>query len=312
MLDLTYVSVGVNRSPHCIDWSSDEVIYAAGNAVVLAKSHGDSLECVDTMVSHTDKVNSVSFVSGSGGTTNFVSSSTDGTAVFWSSFAPSHTLKGHEGSVSVAVGVQVDEGGNRFLVASASSDSTIKVWSIYCDREEYTLEDSIAVAKSGFANALRVHAMDGAALLFAATDDCNVHIYGKLLDGDKGAMRKLHSLRGHEDWVQCLDLTVDRSGDLLLASGGQDSFIRMWRFHRKTNGRSDTGNPSSSDGELKLKEEVIEVSEGLQLSVSLESVLAGHEDKVFGLRWQKSPNRYKKNFHIRITSSKVNGFFNTS
>ena len=43
--------------------------------------------------------------------------------------------------------------------------------------------------------------------------------------------------------------------------------------------------------ELKLKEEVIEVSEGLQLSVSLESVLAGHEDKVFGLRWQRSPSR---------------------
>ena len=290
MLDLVYVSVGVNRSPHCIDWSGDDVIYAAGNAVVLAKSRGDSLECVDTMVSHTDRVNSVSFVRGGGGA-NFVSASTDGTAVFWSSFAPSHTLKGHEGSVTVAVGIQTDEAGSRFLVASASSDSSIKLWSICSDKQEYTLDDSIAVPKSGFANALRVHAMDGAALLFAATDDCNVHIYGKLLDGDKGTMRRLHSLRGHEDWVQCLDLTVDRSGDLLLASGGQDSFIRMWRFHRKT---SDNGNPISGNGELKLKEEVIEVSEGLQLSVSLESVLAGHEDKVFGLRWQTSPKRYVK------------------
>ena len=293
MMDPVYVSVGVNRSPHCIDWSGDEVIYAAGNAVVRAKSRGgDSLECVDTMVSHTDRVNSVSFVRGGGGGANFISSSSDGTAVFWSSFAPSHTLKGHDGSVSVAVGIQIDDGvGNKFLVASASSDSTIKVWSIWSDRKECTLDDSIAVPKSGFANALRVHAMDGAALLFAATDDCNVHVYGKLLDGDKGTMRKLHSLRGHEDWVQCLDLTVDRGGDLLLASGGQDSFIRLWRFQRRTNGCSDKGSLSNSDGELKLKEEVIKVSEGLQLSVSLESVLAGHEDKVFGLRWQRSPNR---------------------
>ena len=45
-----------------------------------------------------------------------------------------------------------------------------------------------------------------------------------------------------------------------------------------------------------MKEEVIEVSAGLQLSVSLESVLAGHEDKVFGLRWQNELNRYELNF----------------
>ena len=61
-----------------------------------------------------------------------------------------------------------------------------------------------------------------------------------------------------------------------------------------------------------MKEEVIEVSVGLQLSVSLESVLAGHEDKVFGLRWQKKPNRYKNNFYIRMTATKLNGFFYTS
>ena len=289
MLDPVYVSVGVNRSPHCIDWRGDEVIYAAGNAVVRAKSNVDSLECVDTFVSHTDRMNSVSFVTGGDRRSHFVSSSTDGMAVFWSSFSPTHTLKGHEGSVSVAVGIRVDDGGDRFLVASASSDSTIKLWSILCDRNEWTLDESVAVPKSGFANALRVHAMDGAALLFAATDDCSVHVYGKLLDGDKGTMRRLHSLRGHEDWVQCLDLTVDRGGDLLLASGGQDSFIRLWRFQRKDN--DSNGIPSGEDGELKLKEEVIEVSDRLQLSVSLESVLAGHEDKVFGVRWQKSPNR---------------------
>ena len=226
MLDLVYVSVGVNRSPHCIDWSGDDVIYAAGNAVVHADNNrGDSLECVDTLVAHTDRVNSVSFVSGGNGS-HFVSSSTDGTVVLWSAFAPSHTLKGHEGSVSVAVGIRVGDCGSQFLVASASSDSTIKLWSIHCDRKEWVLDESIAVPKSGFANALRVHAVDGAALVFAATDDCGVHVYGKQLGGEKGTMRRLHSLRGHEDWVQCLDLTVDASGDLLLASGGQDSFIR--------------------------------------------------------------------------------------
>ena len=69
---------------------------------------------------------------------------------------------------------------------------------------------------------------------------------------------------------------------------------RLWRFQRKNiNGKEIQSN---DHGELKLKEEVIEVSAGLQLSVSLESVLAGHEDKVFGLRWQNEPKRYELNF----------------
>ena len=75
---------------------------------------------------------------------------------------------------------------------------------------------------------------------------------------------------------------------------------RLWRFQRKNiNGKEIQSN---DHGELKLKEEVIKVSAGLQLSVSLESVLAGHEDKVFGLRWQNEPNRYELNF-CRLQSS---------
>ena len=75
---------------------------------------------------------------------------------------------------------------------------------------------------------------------------------------------------------------------------------RLWRFQRKNiNGKEIQSN---DHGELKLKEEVIKVSAGLQLSVSLESVLAGHEDKVFGLRWQNEPKRYELNF-CRLQSS---------
>ena len=74
---------------------------------------------------------------------------------------------------------------------------------------------------------------------------------------------------------------------------------RLWRFQRKNiNGKEIQSN---GHGELKLKEEVIEVSAGLQLSVSLESVLAGHEDKVFGLRWQNEPNRCECNLVIKWT-----------
>lgn len=43
------------------------------------------------------------------------------------------------------------------------------------------------------------------------------------------------TLEGHEDWVRCLDLTSCPSEfssgyDLLLASGSQDNYIRLWRI----------------------------------------------------------------------------------
>lgn len=42
------------------------------------------------------------------------------------------------------------------------------------------------------------------------------------------------SLPGHTDWVRCLDIILDpkQPQDLLLVSGSQDHFIRIWRCHQ--------------------------------------------------------------------------------
>jgi elongator complex protein 2 len=47
---------------------------------------------------------------------------------------------------------------------------------------------------------------------------------------------KAITLEGHEDWVRCLSLTTYPSNsssaapDLMLASGAQDNYIRLWRI----------------------------------------------------------------------------------
>ena len=42
------------------------------------------------------------------------------------------------------------------------------------------------------------------------------------------------SLEGHEDWIRCLAIapcpSAHGGSDLLLASGSQDNFIRLWRI----------------------------------------------------------------------------------
>jgi WD40 repeat protein len=189
MLDLLYVSVGVNRSPHCIDWNGDDLIYAAGSAVVRAKCETDGPNCVDTMVAHSDRVNCVSFVSTS---SHFVSGSTDGTVVFWSDFAARQTFKGHTGSVTSVAGLQLDGSSDKFVLASASADSSIRIWMV--SGAEGDLDETIVVPKSGFANDLRLHQVGDHIIVFAATDDCNVRVYGKKIG--EGSIRELHKLKG--------------------------------------------------------------------------------------------------------------------
>ena len=89
----------------------------------------------------------------------------------------------------------------------------------------------------------------------------------------------LERLGGHEDWITYLDSVV-LEDNLLVASASQDSTIRLWRFAPPNHNRVvDT---------LELKDVLIEYSNDLVFSVQLESVLCGHDDKVFNVSWNKS------------------------
>jgi len=64
---------------------------------------------------------------------------------------------------------------------------------------------------------------------------------------------------------------------VLIASGSQDGFVRVWKLERQK------GNEEASD-ELRVRKDTFPVGSE-EYAVKLETVLAGHEDKVFGVQF---------------------------
>lgn len=93
-----------------------------------------------------------------------------------------------------------------------------------------------------------------APILIAGLTDRRIRIY----TFTNGQFALTLSLEGHEDWVRCLSITPcpssSGSTDLLLASGSQDNYIRLWRISR-INEREAEETVSQGDGGLDMLDE---------------------------------------------------------
>lgn len=136
------------------------------------------------------------------------------------------------------------------------------------------------------------------------------------------------SLDGHSDWVRCLALTCpvpihhstpagSRSsydiapGELLLASGSQDNYIRLWRFSRVSTSAPDAtaaeaglsaldelerqlsaplAEDDAASGELRVKAHDFIVKGDGTFSCASEAVLLGHDAWLTALHWNSAPS----------------------
>ncbi|XP_033124267.1 elongator complex protein 2-like [Anneissia japonica] len=299
-VETCYVSAGCNCVPHCVHWSHQNVVaYASNRNIILYDpgSRSSTGKIISVLQGHKVRVNCVkwvqempSLVYQTETVNELISASSDQTIKIWTKngdqYEVTSTLAGHDGIVTIVDAIYLHEEGQstlkpRTLIASTSTDSTIKIWERRQDENEFKLLQTISRGK-GFALCLAwcVLPTTNTAILTVGDDDCKLLLYVE----SGGQFVKVNTLQGHEDWVRAVQAIVTDDGDLLLASCGQDFFIRLWRISPEKEEALDNRNE-----EIKIEGNTFSVmsrEKTKRFNVSLESVLLGHENWVYDVHWK--------------------------
>ncbi|KAI4879565.1 hypothetical protein NFI96_012594 [Prochilodus magdalenae] len=283
VLQTCHVACCANRTPHVLSWSRRGLI-AFGTCSSVALYDPQEIKIVDLLNKHTGRVNAVQWVhrDDGGPETQLVSGGSDNTVIVWEEqdgkYASSAVCSGHSGPVCAVDGVSLASG--QLLLASASSDSTVKLWTYSSGEAECLQTVSFG---SGFMMDISLALLPGSQepVLACGGDDSKVYLYVQR----SGQFQKVLTLQGHEDWVRGVEWAA-KDGELLLASCSQDCLIRVWRLVVKCAPQPEM----PAEGILRMKEDVFEVK-GHVYAVTLETVLAGHENWVYGIHWQPPVNK---------------------
>lgn len=175
--------------------------------------------------------------------------------------------------------------GKKYIFVTTGTDCTIKVWCGELTGEIVCVQTIDLHGRLCFALRLIPIGTSGKCLLAFGTDDCKVVLMSMEVEGN---FKKILVLTGHEDWILGLDYTrvSDDDSSIILASSSQDTFIRLWKISKVR--KRETGeivskfmvNVEADDRRFTMDNELY--------SVSLESVLQGHEGWVSSVHWNKS------------------------
>ena len=193
-LETVYISAGCNRSPNCLAWRKDVLLYASCDAVVVARRCDDAgsapLVVTATLCGHSGRVNCVRWLDDDAG--HFATASADGTAAVWKkskagnvNFERARVLRGHSQEVTLSAGVKTGPDAS-FLIATTAGDCTIKTWLVDPSLEEVDgHEQSNIDLGRGLCMELQVTLVDkGLAMILASMEDCRIHIFGGQVDGE--------------------------------------------------------------------------------------------------------------------------------
>eukprot|EP00049_Salpingoeca_infusionum_P024127 m.14892 g.14892 ORF g.14892 m.14892 type:complete len:825 (+) comp6451_c0_seq1:234-2708(+) len=306
-------SVGCTATTQALDWNTDANVIAYGGShfVVFQRPEQivDSIvtpaRVVQTAAAHTARVNTVQWLRGEPAKPGqpapitlpeLFSGSSDGSVCHWvpngdpavhtTNWVCKQTLSDHSTSVCVVSSRLLDNGSTVLL--TSGGDEKVVVWHRATPEQEFVKVQTLPFPKH-YIMAITLASLEtpeGPVLLAAiAGDDMMVHLYARSSSPQcpesPAKFGCVDKLPGHEDWIRGLDF-ASNDGALLLASGAQDCFIRLWRIEYKPVDEGDSADTLTKM--LQTAERNFHVG-SLRFCVRLDALLSGHENKVMSLQW---------------------------
>ncbi|KAM8967768.1 elongator complex protein 2 isoform 1-T1 [Pelodytes ibericus] len=287
IVNLCHAAFSVNRCPHCVSWSRSGIL-ACGTCHSIALYDPENKTVRATLNGHTGRVNCVLWIQkhDCSAETELVSGGSDKQVIIWNikenKFAGFVVLEGHTEAVNAVHAVYTGSASDEnLLLASAASDCTVRIWS----RSECLQTLSFG---NGFFLDVCLSFLPGSRvpILACGGDDSRIHLYVQ----QNRQFQKTQVLSGHEDWVRGVEWAVTDK-DLFLASCAQDCLIRIWKIFAKSAAEPPRIGDDEDESSVKLKENTFTIKEEevkTTYAVTLESVLAGHENSVYAVHWQPS------------------------
>eukprot|EP00474_Spongospora_subterranea_P010145 CRZ10603.1 hypothetical protein [Spongospora subterranea] len=244
-----FIAGGCNRSSSAISWQKSQnaaIAFCCSNLVLIGNADSATIE--SSLVGHGPDVtvNAVKWVQDGSG--RLISGDSDGSINIWTYHSNrSYSLNATlTGHLASVTNLSVIVAlDGHLLISSCASDGTVRLW------RDGKCVQTIECTALPLCSALVIY-QDR---VFLAVGDVDAQVILYRLERDEQFAR-VAVLNGHGDWIRGLDFMVSEKKECVLASAAQDRLIRIWVF---------------SDAE--------------SVHVSLESVLAGHDQGVLSVRW---------------------------
>ncbi|OQR76540.1 putative elongator complex protein 2-like [Tropilaelaps mercedesae] len=287
---LEYCSVACNNTPGCLSWGHSQpgdkgatVFYGACNSIIeydleAADRRGSTKRVLS---GHTDKITSVACSQDNA----VLSCSRDRSCKLWKHGCLLAHMKADAALMCGDVTLWKD---SVHWVVAGAADDTVQIWKI----ETGFPPRNLPTLRRGRHSALCVRFHDGPVsdtlLLFVGWTSCELQILELVQEsGDVSEyFREVCVLNGHKDWIRGIDVRSalreqqnKNNEKLLVASCGQDSFIRVWRLGPLQ---------KVDDDETEVRKTDLTVN-GVYLQAELETVLEGHDGWVYSVRWHPGP-----------------------
>ncbi|ORZ19804.1 WD40-repeat-containing domain protein [Absidia repens] len=260
-----FISIGCNRTTHAAAWAPNGLVaFGADKFVALY----DPLKlCRGIRIQ-------LAIISGSA----------DHTAKIWKQngqqqWINSATLEGFTGAVEAIATMHAEKVADesKDLIALGSADGKIRIWERSIQDQDTALSylpgTTVPIIASGHTDKV-----------------INIYIYQQ----SSKSFEKVYTLQGHDNWVRSLAFATYtgepaeesdgtkthtlQTGDLILASGSQDRYIRIWKISPYV---------SNQPQQEQQQTQPTDPNAQTEFSIMFEALLMGHDDWVFSVSWER-------------------------